>query len=112
MSLTAQTIGLITVIGAVIVPPIVSFLKSESWPSYIKQAICLIASAAVAVVAVVIDQPKLLTGSNVVVLAGFIFTTATFVYSLLFHGSTIDSALTKIGLKKMSAPAALPKSPS
>ena len=96
MSLSAQTIGLITAIGAIIVPPIVSLLKSETWPSHVKQLICLVVSAVVGIVAIEIDQPRLLTSSNVIVLAGFIFTTATFVYTLLFHGSTSDGALTKI----------------
>jgi hypothetical protein len=97
--LSAATIALIVLIGGWIATPLTSLLKREKWPSQIKQLICMVVSAAVAVVAVEIDQPKLLTGQNVADLAALIFGWATLTYGWVFKGTPVDNKLTAIGSK-------------
>ena len=95
--MNVQVIALITGIGSVIVPPVVSLLKQSSWPAQVKQLIALVLSLAVSACAIAIVQPADF-GLPFVTLGGLIYAGSQGFYAL-FKGSAIESALASVGNK-------------
>lgn len=99
MTVSPAVIAVITTIGALVVPPVVSFLKRESWPSQLKVAVTGVLSVGVAAAAIAIAEPSDFA-LPLVTLGGLIFAGATLAYHLMFKGSEVDTALTNVGAKK------------
>lgn len=94
--MTAQVIALVTAIGALVVPPVVSFLKREKWSAQVKQLIAAVISVAVAVVAIAICARKDF-GLPLLQLAALVYAGSQLVFGAYFKGSTADTFLTAIG---------------
>lgn len=96
--LTPAVVALITTIGALVVPPVVSLLKRESWPNQIKQLVAGVLSLGIAAAAIAIVAPAdfalpLLT------LGGLIYAGSQVIYGAYFSNSTLETLLRRIGSK-------------
>ncbi len=98
--LTASLISIITGIGAMVVPLLTSLIKKITWSPQVKQLIAGFISLVVAVVAILIENPKGLFGVPLVQTFAMIYTASQFVYGLYFKGSTVDTILTSALYKK------------
>lgn len=101
MSLSPQTVALITAIGGFVVPPVVSLLKQQSWSAQVKQLIAMACSGAVAAVAIALTAPHDF-GLGFVTLAGLVFAGSQLAYAF-FKGSSFESALARFGSKASKA---------
>jgi hypothetical protein len=91
-----QIIAIITTIGALAVPPVVSLLKRTRWSTSVKQLVAGVLSIAIAAVAIWIVAPKDF-GLPLVTLAGLVYAGSQIIYGVYFRGSTVATLLTKIG---------------
>lgn len=91
-----QVIAIITTIGALVVPPVVSLLKRTHWSAQIKQLVAGVLSFAIAAIAIYIVAPKDF-GLPLVNLTGLVYAGSQIIYGAYFRGSTVATLLTKIG---------------
>ena len=103
--MTPQLVAIITTIGALIVPPVVSFLKRENWSPQVKQLICGVLSLGVSAVAIWIVQPADF-GLPFVTLGGLVYAGSQLIYGAFFKGSAVETLLASVGSKKTPAPPA------
>ena len=96
MSLDPQLVAIIVAIGALVVPPCVSFLKREHWPAQVKQLIALVLSCGVVAIALYIEAPKDF-GLPFMSLAALVFAGSQIIYGVYFKSSAADTFLTSIG---------------
>jgi hypothetical protein len=97
--LTTQTTTIIVAIGALVVPPIVSFIKHQTWSAQIKQLIAAVVSLAVAGVGLWLVAPKDF-GLPFAELAGLVYAGCQLVYGAYFKNSSVDNILTSLFYKK------------
>jgi uncharacterized membrane protein len=95
VTLTAPQLAVIAAIGAAIIPLVVSFLKQEHWPTWIKQAIALVASFAVAAAGIALTVTDW-SAINIATLVGLAYTGSQVVYQTYFRDSALETALTSI----------------
>ena len=94
-----ETLGIGAILGFVI-PPIVSFLKSQDWPDYLKVALSLIVSLVMGTITSAIEGNITLEGDvlqkpeQLLAAAATAFTVSTVIYKSFFAGSLIDNRLT------------------
>jgi hypothetical protein len=97
--LTTQTTTIIVAIGALVVPPVVSFIKHATWSAQIKQLIAAAASVAVSAVGLLVTAPHDF-GMPFAELSGLIYTGTQAVYGIYFKNSSLDNVLTALFYKK------------
>ncbi len=105
MALTPQVVAIITTIGSLVVPPLVSFLKRQSWSAQLKQLLAGVLSTAVAAAAIAIVAPKDF-GLSFVTLAGLVYAGGQLVYGAYFKGSSTEVLLAAVGSKNKKTPLA------
>ena len=102
--MTPQIVAIITTIGSLVVPPVVSFLKREKWSPQIKQLICGVLSLGVSAVAIWIVQPADF-GLPFVTLGGLVYAGSQVIYGAFFKGSAVETLLANVGSKTPTPPA-------
>ncbi len=100
--LSTQLVTIITALGGLVVPPIVSLLKKESWSAQVKQLIAGLVSLLIAAVAVYFVAPSDF-GLPFASLAGLVYAGSQVVYGGWFKNSAVDVALTSVFNKKPAA---------
>jgi hypothetical protein len=101
--MTVQIVALITAIGSLVVPPVVSFLKRENWSAQVNQLIAGVISLAVSAVAIWIVAPADF-GLPFVTLAGLIYAGSQVIYGAYFKASVVESLLASVGKKVPPTP--------
>lgn len=103
MTLSVQLVTIITAIGSLVVPPVVSLLKRENWSAEVKQLIAGVLSLGVAAAAIAIVEPADF-GLPLLTLGGLIYAGSQFVYGAYFKNSTVETTLARIGSKSTVPP--------
>jgi len=98
-SLSPTEIGTISAVGSVVVPPIVSLLKTSKMPAQVKQLIALVVSAAVGVAGIAIAGASFTT-TPLVELVALVASGSQIAYGAGFRHSVVETALSKVGNKK------------
>lgn len=91
--ITTSMTTIIVAIGALVVPPVVSFLKNIKWSPQIKQLIAGLLSLGIGALGIWIVAPKDF-GLPLASLGGLIYAGSQAVYGLYFKGSSVDTILT------------------
>lgn len=97
--LSTTDIGIVTGIGGLVAPLVISLLKQASWSIQIKQLVAGIVSIAIALGATFIMSPKNFS-MTLAELSTFVYSGSQVVYNTYFKGSTVDTILTNTFTKK------------
>lgn len=92
--LSASTTSIIVTIGSLVVPPLVSLIKNQSWNTQVKQLIAGVVSVVIAAIALYFTAPNDF-GLPFVQLAGLVYAGSQIIYGTYFHGSTVNNLLTQ-----------------
>jgi hypothetical protein len=101
-AISPAVIAIITTIGSLAVPPVVSLLKRENWDPAIKHLICGVLSLGVSALALWIVEPADF-GLPLLTLGGLIYAGSQIVYQAYFKNSTAETLLARVGNKPKEA---------
>ena len=93
--ISAQLVGLVSLIGGFVVPPVTSFFKKQNWAVPVKQILAALVSFAVAAVALYITTPSIFNRDLAYVTA-IIFGLSQPIYTAFYKGSSLDKVLTAV----------------
>lgn len=93
--LPADTQAIIIAIGALVVPPVVSFIKQESWSAQIKQLLAGVISLIISGVALWLTHPTDF-GWPFFQLASLVYAGSQVIYGAYFKNSSVDTILTGV----------------
>lgn len=98
MTLTPDQIATISAVASIIIPPVVSLLKREQWPTWVKQLIAMTAAVVAAVIGIAVTVTDW-SAINVATLIGLAYLGSQVVYQAYFRGSASDTKLTTLPSK-------------
>jgi hypothetical protein len=87
-----------SIIAGLVVPFVVSFLKSKAWSAQVKQLVAIVVSLVVGAGVTVIDNGvELATWQDLLANFGVIFTVANIWYSQYFGSTSVNTVLENTG---------------
>ena len=96
-TLDPTTIGTISAIGAAVIPPLVSFLKRQTWSAQVKQLVAALAALIVAGVGIAVTTQDFTTLA-ITQLAALAYAGSQVVYGVYFRGSAVETRLRTVGV--------------
>jgi hypothetical protein len=96
LTLSPQTVAIILAIGSLVVPPLVSLLKREKWPTQVKQLIAAALSLAISAAAIALVARHDF-GLPFVSMASLVYVGSQIIYGAYFKSSAADIYLTSVG---------------